>query len=1102
GILTRSYLTQNPTLIREANPSLSPAQIQQVLFLTIQYHLLQIHVHQLERASKAPSIQHFAECIAVYKEFDPSTEPEVVLFQSRTGKSLRPQQADLLNWEMETAALEPVRLFAAPAGDGKTTLYIPIAMQRLQRLGFVPFSASSKALYGVDREGLKTTSQHVFSFEVDVLELALSTEATADDFKWFYKQLRKGSKNGFKIIPEVYYALDLKYQLALEQESVEEVRWLRRIFAYLEEHGAILVDECRQNCSPFTQAKIGIGKPLSLPAIDRKAILQIYRLLLSPTVRVKDGRTLRETVRLQENLQATMNDEERAQVKEVILKQLTEESAWLQVGQEERKRAIELINIYFEEFFNTAMSLVWRMNHVHSIKEKEEVHVPARNRQATRAYFDEVYLTLMATIQGVLQEGLSQAQAQKLFEELEMEHSREVGASGRISEIETSLRTWVHDPDIRLSHFSGARAPTMEQFHRLLHRNPEAIFSYLEKVLLQQVQYSPEQLTVTPIHFLHGFKQVTLFSADPGPEEIYGIYQSGKGVRKDPQFMAHAVHQFLTPENSQYMTFPVLLNARSFFDTLLEYDPKIFSHLRMICDAGGMLRNFTVTELLHAFNGLEIALDGLIMFEEASNKEEETNLFVCLRGAKKPLELKGHDIPAALRSLGYNWEKLKLLTIIDPSHRAGANIEQPKGSSVLVLAGEGLTLSDDVQGKLRGRGVLKREQKIIWGVAQKLAPMIATPITPQSTLEWEMRNESNIIDKEVLLSAFQQIDYWIEAPVRQKLHAEDDPHKQIAIWKRHRRGFVKQAAIDPILRFKGKRTFEATATVLLNYAQQKYEEFQFKTPWKKATSLHTTLEPIIAAVAKRQAKLSTSATIDSRQHCSVHTFQRQEMKKECVTDAHTDLTPEEPIPLSTTLSTHNFVPQLLKHARTAQEVFGSSHLTEGLYFTENALFTAKTGGQSLGETYLKPVQYILVVKDDKKWTAFALSDEEAIHFQNELLAHEPTCRIALLSADGHIAQNGKGSSQFSKALLKETFVQDVVIDVGLTSCTPRHPLRFIERIEHWDDFWPMWQNIISWQPMPHLVQPQGVEKFVPERIKKIVTKTESKKSSWLSWLYG
>ncbi len=1158
GILTQCYLAQNITRVRMANPSLEPKQLYRLMLMTIHYHLLRIQMHQLERGivtlQKTGSIQMFAESIAVYEDFDPTAEPEMILYQSRTGKSLRKQQADLLTWEIETTSLRArkettsafglceakpnrsecsshpseehhsrigkgdeedrlskvvaspntevislralnskVRLFVAPAGEGKTTLYIPIAMKRLQRGGFVPFSASSKALYRIDREGLKATSLHVFSFEIDVLELALSTHTTAADFQWFYERLVQSPQNGYKLTPEVYYALALNYQLALEQKSVQTVYWLRRIFAYFKEKGAILVDECRQNCSPFTQAKIGIGKPVSLPPIDCKTLLEIYRLLMSTTVVTQEGRTIQETVGLQDNLQATMSQQELKLVKEAVLKQLINETDWLKNKSiAAQQRAFELIHIYFEEFFNTAMSLVWRMHHVQSIKHGEDLHVPARTRQATRSNFDDIYLTLIATIHGIFQEGIQDPQALKLFEELEKTHISEVGSSTAISEIETLFGKWVGVEGFRLSHFSMAHPESRERFHRLVERNGEVIFWLLEHVILKQAQYSPEQISVTPVHFLHAFNQTTLFSADPGPRQIYGIYDTGKHIREDPTFLAHAVQQFLSPENSQFITFPHLDQARTFFDALLKENPSIFSHLRMICDAGGMLRNFTVTECVSSFFEMlkeypHILLDGLIMFEEASDKEEETRLFLWMKDTSEPQELNGHDIPAALSSLGLNWEKLNLLTIIDPSHRAGANIEQPKGSSVLALLGEELTLSDDAQGKLRGRGVLKNEQRIIWGVSQKLAPLISDHLNPTSTLEWEMRNESKMIDKEILLSAFQQIDYWIEEPVRRMLLSEDDPQKQIAIWKRYRQGFVKQVAIDPIARFKGKRARAPTEKVLWDYAKQKYGSFQFDMPWDKAAVLCRTLSPIIRFVAKRQPQLFTTAHVDSRQHATIFTFQKEEMKKEQITSDHINLVPVAslPLPEGITISSSTFVTHLISHSRSVQEVFGSSHLTHGLYFTRNALCTAKMGETPLQETYLKPVQYFLLLYHKNRLAAFALSDTEASFFQNALINKKIwEGHLALLSADGQLVQNGLGTSRFTSAMLNATFIQDIVIDIGLARCTLLHPLRFIERIEKWDDFWPMWEKIKKWQPLPHFVHAQGVEKHVPERIKK------------------
>ena len=1111
GILTQSYLAQNITLVRRANPSLEPKQLYRLMLMTIQYHFLRIQMHQLERGiialQKTGSIQTFAESIAIYEDFDPTAEPELILYQSRTGKSLRKQQAELLTWEIETTRVNPPKLkvFAIPAGEGKTTLYIPIAMKRLQRLGLVPFSASSKALYRVDREGLKATSRHVFSFKIEVLELALSTHTTAADFQWFYERLMKSPHNGYKVTPEVYYALELNYQFALEQGSIQKANWLRRILAYFNEKGAILIDECRQNCSPFTQAKIGIGKPISLPAIDRKALLQIYRLLVSATVRTQEGRTIQETVGLQDNLQATMSQQELKLVKEAVLKQLTHESAWFKnESVTAQQRAFELVHIYFEEFFNAAMSLVWRMHHVQSIKQGEDLHVPARTRQATRSNFDDIYLTLIATIHGIFQEGIQENQVLKLFEEIEKNHITEVGSSSTTSEIETLFRKWIGIENFRLSHFSMAHPESKKKFHQLVARNSEVILWFLEHVVLKQAQYSPEQILVTPVHFLHAFNQTTLFSADPGPQQIYGIYDTGQHVREDLTFLAEAVGQFLSPENSQFITFPHLTGARTFFDTLLKEDPTIFSHLRMICDAGGMLRNFTVIECVSSFFGMlkecsHILLDGLIMFEEASDKEEETRLFLWMKDTIEPYELQGHDIPAALNSLGLNWEQLKLLTIIDPSHRAGANIEQPKGSSVLTLLGEELTFSDDLQAKLRGRGVLKKEQRIIWGVSQKLAPLISQHPSPTSTLEWELRNESKIMDKEILLSAFQQIDYWIERPVRSMLLSEADPQKQIAIWKKYRKGFVQQAAIDPIARFKDKKASAPTEKVLWDYAKKKYGSFKFDMPWDKATVLCRTLSPIINFVAKRQPHLLTTSIIDSRQHTTTFTFQKEEMKKEQMASAHSHLVPARSVllPKEITLCSSTFVIDLISHCRAAQEVFGSTHLTPGLYFTPGALCTAKMGETPLKETYLKPVQYLLVIYHKNIWAAFALSDHHTTFFQKELIQKQASnCQIALLTADGLLVQNGLGTSQFSPSMLNAPFIQDVTLDTGLARCTLLHPLRFIERIKKWDDFWPMWEKIKKWQPLPHLIHAQGVEKHVPEHIRKASPPQKAKSSSF------
>ena len=50
---------------------------------------------------------------------------------------------------------------------------------------------------------------------------------------------------------------------------------------------------------------------------------------MSTTIRTQEGRTIQETIGLQDNLQATMSEHELKLVKEAVLNQLKQETAWL-----------------------------------------------------------------------------------------------------------------------------------------------------------------------------------------------------------------------------------------------------------------------------------------------------------------------------------------------------------------------------------------------------------------------------------------------------------------------------------------------------------------------------------------------------------------------------------------------------------------------------------------------------------------------------------------------------------------------------------------------------------------------------------------------------
>lgn len=1115
GILSDAYSKTDPMIIRRANPTLSSSSISEALKKTVEYHLTRIHLFQLEKGihsfENTGNIQAFGECIAVYGDIDPSQEPEIILFQSRTGKTLREKQMEVLIWQFQSSHI--TSLFCAPAGGGKTTILQPITMQRLKRLGQFPVSVSPKPLYYVDREALRHSAQHAHSLSVEVLELSLDTQMTPLAFQRVYEQLMHYAKEkGLKITPETYYALELKYRLALETGDHETVRWTSLILDILETKVTVHIDECRLELSPFTQSKTAIGTPIPLPEIDRHTFLTIYRMLVSQEIVLQDGRTVDSVVRLTFNQQATMTESDLLLVKEAVLKSLIKESNWLfGLAQTEKERAHDLVEIYFEVFFSTAMKLVGKMKHVGSLKEDEAIHVPAHKRQPTKTYFEMAHVTLIATIHGLLQEGLNPDQIQQLVGLLHKEHVEQIGSSERVSEIEQTFQEWVGDDKARLKDFKASNRQQMDLLHQKITKHREAIFWYLEKYALQQATYCPKQIVVTPVHFLNAFHSAILFSADPGPQEIYGPSLQRKGaVKTDPIFAAQVVHQLSAPQNERVLSFPFFSRPLELFEYLLNTCPEVYLSLSMLADAG-MLRDFSTTEIAKDFflflkNAKElVSYDGMILFEEASDKSTEGELLLWLKGWSEPKVLKGSEIVSAISALGLRWEDLNLLTLIDPSHNAGANIRQKEGSAALFLLTEEFPQGDAIQIVMRMRDFLG-SQSIIWGLTDALKVQVEHSMQAQanpSILQlWLLRNEGQRIDKEIPLAAFQQIAYIVEVPARNELRrALHDPDSQIRIWSRYQEGFVKNINPDLVLRFKQKARLADTKKVLLAYAMECYKSFGYSIPWKDATSIHKAIRLVIEGTAARKPQISSHVSLDLMQQTHMHVSQQQLVELDQIQETRSNLTavPSTPLSEMITIDAIYLVDFLAGYCRKATDVFGSKGFTSRLWFTSNALQTAKTGKTQLNETFLKPVQYILIVLEEELWSAFALSDLDAAHFQKQLASQtKGTGKVALINSDGLMIQNGKGPFALSSEELDSLFVQDVLIDVGLSQCVLHHPERFLSRLEKWDDFWPMWIRLKTWQPLPQETRPALIERLVPPSLRE-VKKVEKPKRGLFSW---
>lgn len=1096
GILTQTYQKQDPMLLKKANPSLTDAEVKKCISLTIRFHLLRVQKIRFEQALIAldqGDREQGNAFLEMSKEFDPTEESEVFIHQSLNRKCLRREQERFLKWHFEnTNSKQTIAAFSA--GGGKTSILGPILSARLQRLGRFPVSLSPPSLNTVDREGLRRNLQETFSIDLSAFSFLLETPLKTIFYRRYLKELmRYSQQHVLKITPQDFYALHLHYSLALDVGDVEAVNYLSCILALFREKGALLGDEARVNFSPFTQAKVGIGIPHQLPKADQKVFLAIYRAFVDADDQLKlltnQHVGVDETVLKNAKLKAfnKLLDDPLFGIKE------NEKQDVLQFWQNglplaqsfhthRALREIKAVKIYFQIFYSQAMQLVGKMQHRRSSKKEEDIHTPARKRQPTGAYFEEPFMALIATIHGLLQEKMTLNQVERLLMHLKEQHVKEVGSTMLSSSYELLFQKWMQDSHLRLGSFEAPKS-----MHQKMHTNSDAIFWFLENIALDQVTFSPEQIVVTPMHLKRGMRHLSLYSANPGPPEIYGLY--GAKCFEDKDFFERISKALKEEKNSAILQFDNHGSPFEYFKQMKQKDTTCFEKLRMIIDVGGMWRDFPNEQIVDDFLKFNqehhLGFEGVLYFEEAQH-DSEGNLLLRLHG--KTHILYGNDVASALAAMGIKYDDYKLMVLIDPPHTTGANIDIiPKGKNALMLMGEQVSKGDAIQGAMRLRGLLRAflNQSITWGVqsslAKKINPHSSEALSVQSIIAWAEKNEEEREKKEILMSGFQQIALLIQEQATQELEgALNHPERQIDIWAKYRKGFVSQVDFDLISRFDEPEYQEKPRTLLLEFAQRLYTKFGYGTSWKNAHALKAKMEPVIQTVERYHTTITSRASKCLNQETHIQQFATTHTQKEQIQVSRSDLRPVQPDPLPSSLkiTQENFVTSMLKKCTSAQALYGSKHLSSHLYFTPNSLSTAASGWSELKEDYLKPVQYLLAVYEKEKWIIFALADCDAAFFQEQMINLKNSfIKIALLNADGWSLVRYNCTEEE----LETEAIQDACIDVGLTQCTLFFPNRFKERISSWSDFEPMWEKMKKGYWWPQERHTDIIEKFLDKK---------------------
>ncbi len=896
GILTDALEWRDPNLVLQANPSLTPKQIEELLIQTYRFHVLNCHITQLNKGIKilkeSPDVQTFGQALIVYGASDPVRAPAMLIFQSRTQMIARKVQGHFSEWLLKApwdGKRSKMLLFEWAAGDGKSTVGHSIMNMEVRTEGLFPISVSPAALYQIERKKQSLTLKKGCHLNMEILEIDLNTPLNNANLQLIYEKLMQYSeRDTLKIVPQVYYALELKYRLALETADEEQVKFLGLLLALWRKKCVGMIDEARLNLSPFTQAKIGIGKQVPLPPCDHQLFFYIYTALTDPTHCLSDKRAVCDVLKIAENKQALVSPEDAEEVRQYLIQYLVthpflnipskvqkEIAAWwsdrLSPKPEwllmERKNKTEIARLlfltadYFHQYYSFNLKTVGQMCHVLSPNPNEEIHLPAQRPCKTNgSYYEDPHTTLGLSYQGTLQRGLTSTQCEKLLQYLLEERDSEKSSS-RTPQVDLLFKKWTKASNLSLANLSPTNAQDVAVVYTTLNKNPEAILWYLRKAIVDQIVASTEQIVITPQHFLHGMFKTVDYSATLGPPAIYGFFPPAEIKDKllllNTAFRAHVAQELTYAKNENMISLSSFNSPIELFRQLWDYDPTLFNHLGKLIDLG-RLHNFSAERIATDFFAFLDELkeeappyDGIVLFQDESTREDQSDLMIWMR-TKEPLIVPKGELISGLAALGYQWEKLKLLTILTPNNATGSDIPEQKDAIAVVLLGEQQTLDEYIQAVMRMRLLLEGNQKIIWGVLKLLAAQIERemklPCTPETILFWLLMNEAKKESEEIRLSAYQRIDFIIEQQARAECDIHpDEPKKQIAVWRKYRSGFVKPGLMDPLLR--GQDFSERDPSfVLTNYAKAEYAKYGYAIPWEQATHIQQSIKLVIGGV--------------------------------------------------------------------------------------------------------------------------------------------------------------------------------------------------------------------------------------------------------------
>lgn len=1133
--LIEAFLLKDASLITRHN-ELSTTQMQNVITNIIEYVRYQIQYTFTENALKAldkGSIQEFGDLCHWQSSLDPFEFPEIPVFIFQSGIVPRMNQIAILDWLMK-APYEKGKfdkfMLAFEAGGGKTSILQTILMAYARRLGLLPISISTDALFSIDKANQKKFLLDAFNQHLNIIESSLHVHLNEGEVRNIEIHLLTliEEKKHLKITPQTFYNLYLLLLKSLDQQHDKLIDPLCTIlFDVFEQKGYALLDEVRHNALATDTAKIGLGAPIQLEPYEIELIEDIFKMMIGfskDPIYNEEGKSLSTILDLANKERIILNSEWNSHkhiIAKHLLKYLPKPSSKIDEEQfkafwtdlstpvptllqnllktsPQKAEQLVLIRGLLCSIIPNALALKYKFGYNPSIKSGEEFYTPSKRTDPTTASYEDAYMTLFITMRGYFQKGLSKKKVIKFIYKLHSEMLSDYKSGKAYTE------TQAHELWMKIT---GGKFDALHKYHpdpvnpdieliNMIKHNPDAIFWYMSKIVTPTITFSEYQYEITPTHLLNAFRNLITFSAYPGLKELYAFHPGNsieKVQRTDTPFIASAVKKMLEHQNNRMIVFPNTDLGAS-LQHLVQNERDVFNNLCAFIDVGGMFSNTSTEEFARAFLKLSednaLGYDCFVFFKtKKSSDHTEAPAYILRSSGGVPESLPTTDLIESLRLLGLKWENLKIASLYDPKKTSGTHLLQPDNGTALLLLDHNVPFGELIQAALRMRKFLTT-QRIIWGMSAETKDAISKimnvfDLLPKTIIRWSIKNEMMSTEGGIIPRLYHEIEYHIQLPSIAKIKALKGRSVENCIqFQKHRQGFAKPGKLKPSERFLEPSKQEPTRDVLLKYAKNYYEKFKYDVAFEKSPAYPYVLG-IINDITGLIGLLDN--TPKTQQTGTSKTYKYEQQVESVQRKVHTrtlGLDCVDSIPLTDYLQPLNnpkFLTNLLQYSKSANQFFECRAFNSSLYYTRNATRVIEKKSDGSYVKLFKPAPFFLCVKDNKNNVyTFGLADIEVEHYFKELFI-SPTVQVPhqvmIIYPNGSIYQNPNNLYRFKDAerILNSDEMKQTICQFSLINGDLNDPSQLIKFVSKTPDFEAIWENIKKLHVNPDVINKFGIE---------------------------